>query len=100
MTEMRQDYGVRLEALGSLPLLAPDAVRYQMVCSLVEAEGLVSFVYGLQCLGRYGTAWVQMDVVQDLSMNRDYVLYLADRFQQLQLSPLHFRDTVLDAVNR
>ena len=40
-----------------------------------------------------------MDVIEDVSPNRDSVLHLANRFNHLQLSPLHFRDAVLDSVD-
>lgn len=77
----------------------PAAVRYQAVCTLVSGETESCPTYGLQCLGDWEGTWVQMDVIEDLSPNRDRVLHLADRCNHLQLSPLHFRDVVLDSVN-
>ena len=84
--------------MGSLALSQPTAVRYQTVCTLVRgAEDYLT--YGLQCLDDCRGTWVQMDVIEDVSPSRDNVLHLADRFNDLQLSPLHFRDAVLDSVN-
>lgn len=85
--------------MGNLAMGAPMTVRYQTVCTLVK-EGTQDYLtYGLQCLGDCMGTWVQMDVIEDVSPSRDNVLLLADRFNHLQLSPLHFRDAVLDSVN-
>ena len=46
-----------------------------------------------------GGTWVQMDVIEDVSPSRENVLFLAERFNTLGLSPLHFRDAVLDSLN-
>lgn len=55
--------------------------------------------YGLECLGECRGTWVQMDVIEDVSPSRENVLFLAERFNTLGLSPLHFRDAVLDSLN-
>lgn len=75
------------------------AVHYQAVCTLVNSVDSDYPTYGLQCLGDWEGTWVQMDVIEDVSPNRDSVLHLANRFNHLQLSPLHFRDAVLDSVD-
>lgn len=75
------------------------AVRYQAVCSLVRGGAEDYLTYGLQCLGDWKGTWVQMDVIEDVSPSRDNVIQLASRFNDLHLSPLHFRDVVLDCVN-
>ena len=75
------------------------AVRYQAVCTLVNSGDSDYPTYGLQCLGDWEGTWVQMDVIEDVSPNRDSVLHLANRFNHLQLSTLHFRDAVLDSVD-
>lgn len=82
------------------PVMAtPAAVRYQTVCSLIK-DGVRDYMtYGLQCLGDCMGAWVQIDMIADISPSRDNVLHLAERFNHLQLSHLHFRDAVLDSVN-
>ena len=40
-----------------------------------------------------------MDVIRDVSPSRENVLVMASRFNDLALSPLHFRDAVLDSLN-
>ena len=49
--------------------------------------------------GRVQGNLVQMDVIEDVSPSRENVLFLAERFNTLGLSPLHFRDAVLDSLN-
>ena len=71
------------------------AVRYQAVCSPLEDNPEVACTYGLDCQG----TWVQMDPIEDVSPSRDNVLHLASCFNRLGLSPLHFRDAVLDSLN-
>jgi len=43
--------------------------------------------------------WVPVDVIEDISTAPDNVLRMAERFTALELSPLHFRDAVLDQVS-
>lgn len=38
-------------------------------------------------------------VIEDVSPSRDNVLCLASQFNRLGLSPVHFRDAVLDSIN-
>lgn len=85
--------------MENLALSAPTTVRYQTVCTLVKEGAQDYLTYGLQCLGDCMGTWIQMDVIEDVSPSRDNVLLLADQFNHLQLSPLHFRDAVLDSVN-
>lgn len=75
---------------------SPASVRYQAVCSLRE-EG--DCTYGLQCLEDRMGCWILLDSIEDISPSRDSVLTLVARFNTLQLSPLHFRDVVLDCVS-
>lgn len=95
MTERRQSYEEKSTVISA----HWTAVRYQAVCTLVTSGDCGYPIYGLQCLGDREGTWVQMDVIEDVSPNRDSVLHLADRFNRLQLSPLHFRDAVLDSVD-
>lgn len=74
-------------------------VRYQTVCSVVQDSAQGYCTYGLECLADCRGTWVQMDVIEDVSPSRDNVLFLADRFNSLGLSPLHFRDAVLDSID-
>ena len=74
-------------------------VRYQTVCSVVPDSTQGSCTYGLACLADCQGTWVQMDMIEDVSPSRDNVLFLADRFNSLGLSPLHFRDAVLDSLD-
>lgn len=85
--------------MGNLVMAAPAVVRYQTVCSLIKDETQDYMTYGLQCLGDCMGTWVQIDMIVDISPSCDNVLHLAERFNHLQLSPLHFRDAVLDSVN-
>ena len=55
--------------------------------------------YGLECLTDRQGAWVQWDLIEDVSPSRESVLSLAARCNALGLSPLHFRDVVLDSIN-
>ena len=80
---------------GSLPM----SVRYQTVCTRVTRGEEMYHTYGLLCLMNVVGKWVLMDRIEDVSLSQDSVLALADRFTELQLSPLHFRDAVLDSVN-
>lgn len=74
-------------------------VRYQTVCSMVQDTPETYCTYGLECLGDCAGTWVQMDVIRDVSPSRENVLVMANRFNDLALSPLHFRDAVLDSLN-
>lgn len=53
----------------------------------------------LECLTDRQGAWVQWDLIEDVSPSRESVLSLAARCNALGLSPLHFRDVVLDSIN-
>lgn len=75
----------------------PTGVRYQTVCSVNREGGYCT--YGLQCLEARMGAWILLDLIEDVSPCRDSVLKLASRCNDLQLSPLHFRDVVLDSIS-
>ena len=75
----------------------PAQVRYQAVCSESREGGYCT--YGLQCLEDRMGSWVELDLIEDVSPSRESVLKLASRFNDLQLSPLHFRDVVLDSIS-
>ena len=75
------------------------AVRYQAVCSPVQNDPNGTCTYGLECLTDRQGAWVQWDLIEDVSPSRESVLSLAARCNALGLSPLHFRDVVLDSIN-
>lgn len=77
----------------------PRTVRYQVLTSRLEHDDVDYLTYGIQCMGDWEGAWVQMDAVQDISFQREDVVRLTDLFNRLQLSPVHFRDAVLDCVN-
>ena len=53
----------------------------------------------IQCLCKLSGQWIQLDMIQDISLCGDDVFSLASRFNTLQLSPLHFRNAVLDSVS-
>ena len=91
--------------MGPLPVYHPpgppvkkDFARKE-VCSPLEDNPEVACTYGLACLGDCQGTWVQMDLIEDVSPSRDNVLHLASCFNRLGLSPLHFRDAVLDSLN-
>ena len=90
-----QKNGVFCEAQNA----SPSVVRYQTVCTEVEGDAQNYFTYGLQCLGGWQGTWVQLDVIEDVSPRREDVLCLATKFNMLNMSPIHFRDAVLDSVN-
>ena len=75
--------------------LSVQGVRYQTVCSRRDCCRCI----GQFCFGECRGTWVQMDVIEDVSPSRENVLFLAERFNTLGLSPLHFRDAVLDSLN-
>ncbi|MBR3751826.1 MAG: hypothetical protein IKK50_01690 [Ruminiclostridium sp.] len=92
MTEYRLVKEERMQA-------SPQAVRYQVLTSHQEMDGVDYLTYGIQCLGNWSGSWVQMDAVEDLSFQRNRVARLTELFNRRQLSPVHFRDAVLDCVN-
>ena len=71
-------------------------VRYQTICTRADRQ---TVVYGLQCMEACRDTWVPVDVIEDISTAPDNVLHMAERFTALELSPLHFRDAVLDQVS-
>ena len=71
-------------------------VRYQAICTRTDQQ---TVVYGLQCMRRCQDAWVSVDEIEDISTAQDNVLHMAEQFTALELSPLHFRDAVLDQVS-
>ena len=75
---------------------AKNTVKYQTVCSKLRGD---TVVYGLQCLKDCQGHWVRLDVIEDISTRQDPVLEMAERFNILALSPLHFRDVVIDRVS-
>lgn len=75
------------------------AVRYQAVRSPVQNDPNGTCTYGLECLTDRQGAWVQWDLIEDVSPSRESALSLAARCNALGLSPLHFRDVVLDSIN-
>ena len=79
--------------------LSVQGVRYQTVCSRRQDAPEDYCTYGLECLGECRGTWVQRDVIEDVSPSWENVLFLAERFNTLGLSPLHFRDAVLDSLN-
>lgn len=74
---------------------AKNPVKYQAVCTKLCGD---TVVYGLQCLEARQGHWVRVDVIEDISTRQDPVLEMAERFNALALSPLHFRDVVMDRV--
>ncbi len=99
MTEAKWEQG-RPTAAGMMRGRRVQKVRYQMVCSQVLDDTPESYcTYGLECLGDCEGTWVQMDLIEDVSLSRECVLTMASRFNHLALSPLHFRDAVLDSLN-
>lgn len=75
-----------------------EEVRYQPVCSWQEGEDGRYIAFGLQCLEGIEGAWKQVDVIEDVSVHAERVLSMADRFNALYLSPIHFRDVVMDRL--
>lgn len=81
-------------------LSAPAGIHYQVVCFCIKNTSADTYyTYGLQCLCKLSGQWIQLDMIQDISLCGDDVFSLASRFNTLQLSPLHFRDAVLDSVS-
>ena len=75
-------------------------IHYQVVCFCIKNTSADTYyTYGLQCLCKLSGQWIQLDMIQDISLCGDDVFSLASRFNTLQLSPLHFRDAVLDSVS-
>ncbi len=98
-TMERRDEAGNAAMVGALAAAGPAAVRYQAICNHIQDETQRYMTYGLQCLGDCMGTWIQIDTIEDISPIRDTVIHLAERFNHLQLSPLHFRDAVLDSVN-
>ena len=92
MTEYRREMEDEMQASAR-------AVRYQVLTSRLEHDGVDYLTYGIQCMGDWEGAWVQMDVIEDVSFQRENVVHLTDLFNRMQLSHLHFREAVLDCVN-
>ena len=92
MTEFRREWETRTQA-------SPQTVRYQVLTSRLEQDGVDYLTYGIQCLGDWNGDWVQMDAIEDVSFQRENVVKIVDLFNRLQLSSLHFREAVLDCVN-
>lgn len=99
MTNLYRCYPGGLAVAGNLALADHSSVQYQIVCSQFQTDAQDYLTYGLQCMEFSMGAWVQLDLIEDISVDRDYVLHLAERFNRLQLSPLHFRDAVMDSVS-
>lgn len=70
MTENRGHSGRRARARSA-------AVRYQAVCSPVQNDPNGTCTYGLECLTDRQGAWVQWDLIEDVSPSRESVLSLA-----------------------
>ena len=70
-------------------------VRYQTVCSRGSGQ---TVVYGLECLEDRQGSWVRLDLIEDVSTRGENVLAMAERFTALSLSPVHFRDVVMDRL--
>lgn len=90
-----------LEAIDSetcekmLPL-----VGYQVICSAIHNGETGDYTaYGLQCVCLSEGSWVLMDSLPDISLCRETVIDMATRFNAGRLSPLHFRDTVVDCLS-
>ncbi len=92
MTEYRREKEERMQE-------APRVVRYQILTSRLEQDGVDYLTYGIQCLGDWKGDWIQMDAIEDVSFQRESVVFLTNLFNRLQLSPIHFRDAVSDCVN-
>ena len=92
MTEQRLERDVHLNS-------SPRAVRYQILTSHQKLDGVEYLTYGIQCMGDWTGDWVQMDAISDVSFQRESVVHLTELFNRLQLSPVHFREAVLDCVN-
>ena len=85
---------------ASLSPVGPCRIHYQVVCFCIKNTSADTYyTYGLQCLCKLSGQWIQLDMIQDISLCGDDVFSLASRFNTLQLSPLHFRDAVLDSVS-
>lgn len=75
-------------------------VRYQMVYSHMDDDDIGSYcTYGIQCLCKCSVNWVLIDSLNDVSVHSEMVLRLVSQFTAMQLSPLHFRDVVLDSIS-
>lgn len=99
MTNLYRCYTGGMAVAGNLALADRASVEYQLVCSQIKTDAQDYVTYGLQCVEQSMDTSVQLDLIEDISVDRAYVLHLAERFTRLQLSPLHFRDAVLDSVS-
>ncbi len=52
--------------------------------------------YGIVCIN--AETGEQVDKISDVSVERDFVTALAEKFTRHSLSPLHFFDAVVDAL--
>lgn len=75
-------------------------VRYQIVCTHIDDHVIGSYdTYGIQCMCKWSDTWIQFDSVTDISLHSEKILCLVSQFIALGLSPLHFRDAVLDSIS-
>lgn len=78
----------------------PCEVRYQIVYSHIDNDIIESYdTYGIQCLCRQSDIWIPIDTIEDISVHSEKIVSLISQFIALQLSPLHFRDAVLDSIS-
>ena len=66
-------------------------MRYQVITEECFQDGAAIRCYGIACEG---------GCVHAISRDRGFVERLADRLEQSDLSPLHFKDYVEDALLR
>lgn len=75
-------------------------VGYQVICSAIRNRETEDYTaYGLQCVCFSEGSWVLMDALLDISTCRETVIDMATRFNASRLSPLHFRDAVVDGLS-
>ena len=92
MTEQRLEREVWMNS-------SPRVVRYEILTSYQTLEGVEHLTYGIQCMGDWKGQWHPIDSIADISVQRANVVRLTEQFNRLQLSPVHFREVVLDCVN-
>ncbi len=83
----------------SWEMTVPRALRYEILTSRLTQDGVDYLTYGIRCMGDREGTWVQLDAVQDISIQREVVADLADLFNRRNLSALHFREVIWDRVN-
>lgn len=66
-------------------------MMYEVISGTYFMEGQAYRSYGI----RSGDV-----VIEDISLDRAYVAGLAEKFQRAELSVLHLRDAVMDAIAR